>query len=224
MRQLFFIFLNIVFIWGCNYTKLKETTENKKSEFSLPAEKLSQLSYNLLAQKVFIPKCVSCHGSSGNVNLENYGEVLKNIDRIKKSVFVEKTMPKRGVLTLEEQSYLWNWLEKGAKEMPDDGTLLEPAEPILATFDSINRNVFQISCKECHNQTGTGKRILLDKESLLNSPLELVIPGNADESGLIIALERADDKRMPPAKEGYSALNDQVKKVIRSWIDSGAKD
>lgn len=225
MRQFIFIFFTVVFfVTSCNYTKFKEKPENLKQEFSLPAEKLSQLSYSLLAQKIFSPKCVSCHGSSGNVNLESYGEVVKNVALIKKSVFLEKTMPKKGVLTQEELSYLWNWLEKGAQELPEDGTPPIVIEPMLPTFDSINSNVFQVSCKDCHNETGTGKRILLDKQSLLDSPLELIIPGNADESGLVIALERTDDKRMPSAKEGYSPLSDEAKRVIRKWIDNGAKD
>ena len=58
----------------------------------------------------------------------------------------------------------------------------------------------------------------------MNSPLELVIPGNADESGLVVALERSDDKRMPPGKEGYSVLKDDAKLAIRKWIENGAKD
>lgn len=210
---------------GCNYSKFKNPTGDENQLFSLPAEKVSELSYAVLAQKVFTPKCVSCHGTSGNISLENYTDVARYKEQIKKSVFIERTMPKRGGLSDEELSYLWNWLKMGTPEFPQSGTVPPiEEEPLIATFASIDKHVFQVSCKECHNPTGTGKRILLDKESLLNSPLELIIPENPDESGLVIALERSDDKRMPPEKEGYSALNDETKAIIRKWIENGAKD
>lgn len=213
-------------LFGCNYTKLKGSEVDANQTFGLPAEKISELSYGVLAQKVFIPKCISCHGGSGNINLESYGEVVRNLSLIKKVVFIEKTMPKNGSLTNEELSYLWNWIKIGGPDQPQNGNTNPPVDPdpIIATYESINKHVFQVSCKDCHNPTGPGKRISLDKESLLNSPLELIIPGNSDESGLIIALERIDNKRMPPAKEGYTALNSETKATIRKWIESGAKD
>ncbi len=209
---------------GCNYTKLKQTSADENLKFSLPEEKLSSLSYSLISQKIFSPKCISCHGNSGNISLESYTDVTRNMALIKKAVFDERTMPKRGVLSDEELSYLWNWMRLGAPEQAHNGNVDPVPELILPTYDSINKKVFQTSCKDCHNPTGSGKRILFDKDALLNSPLELVIPGNPDESGLVVALERIDSKRMPPAKEGYSSLKDDVKAAIRKWIENGAKD
>ena len=198
------------------------------NKFNLPDEEISQLSYSVVNQKVFASKCVSCHGDSGGINLESYSEVVKNINLIKKVVFDTKTMPKKNSLTDEELSYLWNWIKIGAPEQSQNGNtdpIPDPIpDPILATYDSISKHVFQSSCKFCHNPEGSGKRILFDKDALLNSPLELVIPGNPDESGLIVALERIDDKRMPPAQDGYSALTNEEKSAIRKWIENGAKD
>lgn len=224
MKPLWIIFILSFMMLGCNYTKLKQTSEDENLKFSLPEEKLSELSYSLISQKIFLPKCVSCHGNSGNVSLESYSDVTRNMALIKKAVFDEKTMPKRGSLTEEELSYLWNWIKLGAPDQPQNGNVDPIPEPILATYESINKNVFQTSCKDCHNPTGSGKRILFDKDSLLNSPLELIIPGNSDESGLVVAIERIDNKRMPPAKEGYAALKDDAKAAIRKWIENGAKD
>lgn len=103
--------------------------------------------------------------------------------------------------------------------------LVEAAsEPILPTFESINRNIFNKSCTKCHNETSSGKRVLLDKDSLLNSPLELVLPNNPDESGLVIAIERTDKKRMPPPKEGIKALGAEAQSAVRKWIENGAVD
>ncbi len=217
------LFLSFALL-GCNYTNLKQTAADDSQKFSLPEESVQALSYSVISQKIFSSRCVSCHGNSGNINLESYTEVKRNLDLIKKTVFDEKTMPKKGVLTDEELSYLWVWIKLGAPEQAQNGTAEPVPEPILPTYESINKNVFQTSCKDCHTITGTGKRILLDKESLLNSPLELVIPGNPDESGLVLAVERNDNKRMPSAKEGYAALKADAKAAIRKWIENGASD
>ncbi len=223
--RLTLLFFGLLIV-GCNYSKIKNQIANENQRFSLPAEKISELSYAVLAQKVFTPKCVSCHGTSGNVSLENYADIIRYTDLIKKTVFTDRTMPKRGGLSDEELSYLWNWLKAGAPEFPQSGAVNPPteAEPLTATFASIDKHVFQVSCKDCHNPTGTGKRIALDKESLLNSPLELIIPGNPDESGLIIAIEREGSKRMPPEEDGYAALKEETKTMMRKWIENGAKD
>lgn len=224
--QTFFLLLTNLLLLSCNYTKVKGDLNETNSAFELPAGKMSELSYGLINEKVLLPKCVSCHGSSGNIRLENYSDILQNLALIKKTVFDEKSMPKRGSLTAEELSYLYSWIKMGAPEQPQNGIPSQPiiSTPIEPTYDSINSHVFQRSCNECHNLSGTGKRVLLDKDSLMNSPLELIIPGNPDESGLVVDVERTDDKRMPPTKEGYSELKPDEKLAIRKWIENGAKD
>ncbi len=213
-----------VLLNSCNYTFLKSETTNSNQAFNLPAEKISQLSYSAISRMVFEPKCVGCHGDSGNIRLETYSEVVRNLDLIKKTVFVLHSMPKKASLTDEEMAYLWNWINLGAPEQAKNGTSLPPPDPLVPSFDSINKHVFQATCIHCHKPDGTGKRVMLDHQSLLNSPLELILPGNPDESGLVVDIERIDEKRMPPAKDGYSALSDQTKQVIRQWIRNGAKD
>ena len=215
---------------GCNLNRASQAPLYLKPKDPLPAEALSELSYIGITQKIFVPKCISCHGDSGGVNLESYSEVVKNLWLIKKAVLIEKTMPKNDSLTTEELSYLSNWIEIGAPEQPANGEpppVVEPPpmiEPLVATYESIDKHIFQKSCKDCHNPLGSGKRVSLEKEALLNSPLELIIPQNPDESGLVIAIERNDNKRMPPEKDGYSALTDETKIIIRQWIENGAKD
>ena len=94
--------------------------------------------------------------------------------------------------------------------------------PLEATFASIQGNIFQSRCISCHSAGQSAWRVPLDtREEVLNSPRELVIPGNADESGLIIAVIRNDNKRMPPAKAG-SALSQQEIEMIKQWINEGA--
>lgn len=208
-------------VGACNYTQLKEGagTVQPFGDMS-PEEIATKMNYKFIRSRIFEAKCTGCHGSSGNINLESYEAVKANLAAIQTSVFVEQTMPKQGALTSEEKRLLWNWIKSGA---PLDSAAPPPAEePLIATYNSIRTLVLEPKCITCHNPTGTGNKVGLDKESLLNSPLELVLPGNADESGLIVALERKDDKRMPPAKEGYVALKPEVIQVIREWIINGA--
>lgn len=221
---LFLLVVTVIFD-GCNYTRLKDVGNGDGQAFGNldPQEKLTMMNYQFISSRILEPKCTSCHGTSGRINLETYDSVVSHLNVIKKSVFQEQTMPKRGALTNDEKRLLWNWISLGA---PRESDAPPPPEldPLVPTYESINKHIFQTRCIDCHNPTGSGKRILMDKESLLNSPLELIIPGNSDESGLVIALERSDDKRMPPAKDGYSELTDEEKLAIRRWIDSGATD
>ena len=94
--------------------------------------------------------------------------------------------------------------------------------PLEATFASIQGNIFQSRCISCHSAGQSAWRVPLDtREEVLNSPRELVIPGNADESGLVLAITRTDDKRMPPPKSG-SALSPKAIGIIKQWINEGA--
>lgn len=210
---------------ACNYNIVKgdRDSENLMIGTLSENEKLTMMNYEYISTRIISLHCTSCHGSSGNVNLETYENLVANLDGIKRTVFQIQSMPKRGSLTIDEKKLLYNWIELGA---PQFSAASPPtvSDPLIATYASINKKIFEAKCISCHNPTGAGKRILFDLQSLLNSPLELIIPQNADESGLVVALERQDDKRMPPAKEGFAELKLEEKTAIRKWIDAGAKD
>lgn len=216
---LFFLF----FITGCRY-RYPNNLEKLNQEMSLPKEEQLKLSYNLINQKVIQPKCISCHGNAGGVSLETYSDVLHALKGIRSSVFITKTMPKRDYLTDEEKRLLWNWIALGGPlqaQKPGDEPQLP--EPIQATYESINKKVFVPKCVTCHSEGNSAWQVLLSRQELLDSPLELVLPGNPDESGLVLAVERADHKRMPPEKDGYSALKTDEIAAIRKWIEDGAE-
>ncbi len=225
--QPYFLIVIVVtsLISACNYTRLKEAGNATNQTLGTidQNEKLTMMNYEFMKTRIIGPKCATCHGNSGNVNLETYENVMSHLGAIQKAVFVEQTMPKRGSLTTDEKRLLSNWIALGAPRESEAPPPVD-SDPLVPTYESINKHIFQAACINCHNPAGTGKRILFDKDSLLNSPLELIIPSNSDESGLVVAIERVDDKRMPPAKEGYSKLKDEEKAAIRKWIDNGAKD
>jgi len=89
----------------------------------------------------------------------------------------------------------------------------------LDLFSRIDQEIFQPKCIQCHGINGSAKRIPLTKDFLLNSPLELALPGNPQESGLFIAVTRSDDRRMPPI-ESSEALSPTEIDLIGQWIQS----
>lgn len=207
---------------ACNYTILKQPADASAQGGSdlLPEEKASMMNYAFMSARIFQPKCVACHRAGDKVNLQTYEAVLLQLAAINRAVFVDQIMPKRGELTAAERRLLANWLRLGG---PLESPKAPPSvEPLIATYDSIRQHIFEPICMDCHNPKGTGKRIMLDRQSLIDSPLVLIDTTNVDESGLLIALERTDDKRMPLAKEGYSALAPEEINVIREWITNGA--
>ena len=220
---------------ACNYTHAKGPGgQSEGSAFKplAPAEKASTMNFAYISQKILIPKCVACHGNAGGVSLETYDSVFAKQHLIHETIFVQHTMPKRGALTDEETRLLWHWLSMGCpKESPSDGspspptpTTPPPTTALIPTYDSINQHIIQSKCVSCHSVGQDAERVSLLRDALLSSPLELVVPGKPDESGLVIAVERTDSKRMPLSTEGYGPLTKKEKLAIRTWILNGAKD
>ena len=105
-----------------------------------------------------------------------------------------------------------------AQASPTPEAAMEPK------YSSIRNTLFEKRCFACHSTGHSAERVPLEPlEDLLNSPRELVIPGNADESGLIIAVTRNDAKRMPLASSGFSYLTDDEIKTLKVWINNGAQ-
>jgi hypothetical protein len=86
-------------------------------------------------------------------------------------------------------------------------------------FTVVDKEILQPKCIQCHGINGSAKRIPLTKDFLLNSPLELVVPGNTEESGLYIALIRNDERRMPPPDTAEALTPAQID-LISQWINS----
>lgn len=93
------------------------------------------------------------------------------------------------------------------------------------TFMLIKERIFSPRCFSCHSAGGSAPHVSLEtREELVDSPLEIVIPGNPDESGIIIAITRSDDKRMPPPDSGIAPLTAAEIDAIRRWIAEGARE
>lgn len=210
---------------SCSYRKEKE------SNFVVTYNQamLDKVSYQLINQRILIPKCVSCHGTSGNVNLESYISVFGYLEQIKEVTIKTHKMPKSPypALNNEELMLLATWIQAGGPETSLDGSKLPPVEvePLEPRFLSIKKNIFQNKCLICHSVGKEAERVSLNSpEEMISSPLELVIPGNPDESGLVLAVLPDARKIMPPKKSGMVNLKPEEIEIIKQWIANGAKD
>lgn len=203
---------------ACNYR------HDKAGQTKFPMEITSEnLSFANVQSLIFSPRCISCHGTSGGVNLETYASVKNHLSKIEQTTIINRTMPKSPFpsLTEDEIAFLSAWIKAGAPEMPE--TPVQPPLPLEPTFSSIKERIFKTKCLLCHTAGKSAARVPLEtKEDLIDSPLEIVVPGDPDESGLMIAITRTDDKRMPPPTSGMSALTAEEMNVIRQWILEGA--
>ena len=131
-------------------------------------------------------------------------------------------------LTSDQLGLLKAWIDAGAPENSEGVLPMPPLEP---TFDSIKAHILEPKCLMCHSRGQPIARIpLVTRDDLLNSPLELVIPGNADESGIVLVIMGVNpDKIMPPQKDssgkpsGFSRLSEEEIRVIKEWINRGAQ-
>jgi hypothetical protein len=175
------------------------------------------------------------------------------LNLIRNAVFVKGTMPPDRLLPAEARSLLLAWLDKGAPEHAKIET--PPPSPLVPTFSSIRDRIFKIRCGDCHNPAspycssserpsqdgvaGSGDSYrnkescrmelanyqeLLFGEEARNK--ELVIPGNAEESQLILSIQSSEGAApsMPPPEDGYTPLSSEEVQIIKDWINAGAKN
>jgi uncharacterized membrane protein len=231
----------VLIMSACNYRIAKsERTSNQPND---KLATLAQLDYNVVAEYVFKPSCTGCHGQVAGVNLETYDSVFRKLSLVEEQALKRRTMPPQGGLTACQSELLQAWIAEGAPKIASQpapvltacgGSILNPARPptsspalptvpVEATYASIDQNIIQPKCLSCHSSGGVAGRVPLGTLSdLLTSPLEIVIPGSPDESGLIIMVARTDAKRMPPPTVGPSLSLAEVN-AVRAWIEQGAK-
>lgn len=195
---------------------------DKKEPLLLP--QAGRVGYALVRERVFAPSCIACHGQSGGLNLENYTNTAAALSRIEKVALISKVMPPNKPLSSGQSELLKMWIEAGAPEsIPDEP--MHPPIQLTASYQSIRQGIIEPKCMACHSSGGPAAKVPFEKYSdFLNSPREIVVPGNSDESGIVIAVERDDVKRMPPAETGASKLSDHEIKIMREWIQNGAKE
>lgn len=181
-------------------------------------------SFKRVHSLVLEPKCASCHGSGTRLNLNSYSDTRLNLRAIERTVFIERSMPRGGRLNSEQERILRAWIDAGAPELPRIPEPDIPLVPLEPTYASIRARIFAPKCGSCHSPDGEAKDIpFLDYKEMMESPHDLVIPGNVRESGVWISISRTDRKRMPPP-ENAAPLTEEELEAIKRWIESGAPE
>lgn len=228
--ELRFLLLTSLMLLGCSYSIDKNPAPTIPSPSNYQP---SQLTFSSISSQVLRPSCIACHGNSGGISLENYDSVKLNLAKIQTAVFTARSMPKSPTaeLTTYQLGLLNAWLLAGAPENAPGEPTEPPPNPLEPTFDSIKLNILVPKCLQCHSPGKPVARIpLVTKEDILNSPLDLAIPGNASESGLYLAITNEDQKKlMPPLKDssgnstGFTKLSEPEIQAIFEWIQRGAQ-
>lgn len=217
-------------IAGCNYASRKGQDAVAPDT---PIE-ATGVDWNSVNQKVFIPYCVSCHGTSGGVSVESYEAVKQNLSRVQSEALVDKSMPPSGPLPQDVQNLLEAWIVSGAPRSitatptPTPGASPTPsptatptpsatpkptATPsgILPTFASLKQNVFSPRCVSCHGANYAN-------QAYLTNPKNGLIVAGKPASSLIY--KKISAGTMPPRKP----LSSVEVNAIKTWIQNGAKD
>lgn len=163
IRNFSLLFLSVLLICSCNYTNYKSSSSSFRNTPRLSKEVTDGLSYQLIAQQVLNPYCLSCHRESSSsiskskVYLDSYSRVIDHLADIRSSVFEKGTMPKRKELPVRERSLLLAWIEAGAPEFgKTTQEPLPPPPPLEPTYSSIRDRIFNVRCADCHNPSSKG--------------------------------------------------------------------
>jgi uncharacterized membrane protein len=223
VNRLLLLFASVA-VFSCSYSEQKAAPGVVK----VPAEMIANSSFAEVYAKVLQPKCVGCHGSQGGVNLETFGNARSFLARIRASAVMARRMPLAPVPPLSEAELLTlaAWVEAGGPELPQNGAPTpNPLPRLEPTYSSIRANILVPKCITCHQPGEDAKNIpLLTRDDLLNSPHEIVLPGNPDESGIIVVTQPGARDKMPPPESGMSPLTQEEIAVIKDWITNGASN
>lgn len=249
----FFLVLSTFICFSCDYTLWKKNELRVGNIPRYNKQELLSLGYQKVNNFVFEPYCLSCHKKGKNKLTQYqevvsqmsviYQSVFETGEMPRNKTL---PMPLKSMLLSWIENGAPEFPPGG-----NSGEPVIPQEPLMPTFASIKSKIFDRYCSDCHDPQSKGCQEILprvghaisneskgySKEScqlelgiydqLLNGQeevaKELVIPGDPDNSQLIISVERADGKnQMPPPEEGYSPLSEEERKVIREWILKGA--
>lgn len=215
------IFIILLVISSCNYK-----IDKGELEYSEPSdEMLNTISYKQLRSEVLVPKCLSCHGNSGGVNLETYESTYKHLADIHRSCLQTKTMPKAPVSSLDSRQVevLTAWIEAGGPENPRNTDAPDTDETESTSgFNKIKQEIIEPKCISCHMPGEHAGHIPLNtKDDLLNSSLNLLVPGKPDASLFYTITGPGAMNMMPPI--GVEPLTDIQREMIRVWIQEGAQ-
>lgn len=216
--------LMLLILGSCNY---KIDKQDVASSIQPTQETADSISYKQTKEEVFLPKCISCHGNGGGVNLETYSSAVAHLDDIRRATLQTKTMPKSPVspLSTRQLEVLTAWIDAGGPEnspghhSPDDDS--DTGETPSGGFEAIKKKILENRCLNCHRRGEHAGNIPLEtREDLLSSSINLVVPGKPEQSLIYTITAPGARNMMPPI--GVEPLSKVQREMIRVWINNGA--
>lgn len=198
-------------------------------------------SYAWISKNVFQTRCVVCHNSTvprGKVDLSSYEGLMSSAGAHDKKPIVagdadnsvlyrevseQKMPPAPRKLTAEEQKALGDWILAGAPEKTEGVVLPAPGQPNppQANYEWLSKNALR-RCASCHGAPFRVANVdFTSYATLLASPAKgrrALVPGDPEKSGIFHETSVGD---MPPERYG---LNEEEVRVVREWIQEGAKN
>ena len=191
---------------GCSFDRMKDGEGKQRGGGALSDRPVT---YAEALGAVIGPRCVSCHsqggGNQGGVSLETYESTSALADRIQRSVFVDKTMPKGSPLSEQEAAILQAWLAQGASRngaRPGSGRLKE-----RVTFSLLRDEVFAPKCLDCHSQPRPEKNLDMGSYAEVKANINRIF-----DRAVITA-----DMPLPP----FERLTVEEKQALGNWIAQG---
>jgi len=227
------ILLSLAFVFfasGCSFRKEKTTPSAVDASGIQPSsEQLANSSFSLVYTTVLQPHCISCHGTSGGVNLESYASAVSVLAQIKAQAIDSRQMPKapEALLSTTELQVLNAWIQTGGRENPENGPPPPPPPPpaLEPTYTSIKANIFDKKCISCHQVGAKAEKYpFTSLAEMINNPDPVVISGSVAQSALNDVLQPGADTPMPPPSSGYTPLSKDEITVIQDWITNGLKE
>lgn len=216
LHVLCLVTLSAVGLVSCEEKHLRNL---RAKDIDPPIEMVNKVSYKDI-EPLFRTRCVACHGTAAVLNLETYQNAKNALSKIQQVVIDERRMPKPPfrAFARDELLTIAAWIESGGREAPS----VEP-DPLSPDFASIKKHILEVRCLVCHSEGGNAARVPLEtREDLINSPLEIVVPGKADESGIILVVAPGARKPMPPTETGMSPVTASEIEILQEWINKGA--
>ena len=96
-------------------------------------------------------------------------------------------------------------------------------EPRSIGFNDVIRPILTDHCFACHGPDGASRKGDLRLDQPTSSANGVIVPGNAKKSKLIARINSNDPDMVMPPPGKRKALNAKQKKLLRDWINSGAK-
>lgn len=165
--------------------------------------------YKSIQQNILQARCLNCHseagGNKGQLNLETYSSIKKNLNQIAFRSLEKRDMPEGG-LPEGEYALLKMWIESGAPEKNTENDL----NPVITgplDWTTIQGKILTQRCLDCHSGGQPEANLnLTDYDQFKSKAVQI--------------MDRVLVKQdMPP--EPYPALTAQQKSALIKWISQG---